>query len=217
MITVNILDDHRASVESWAEKLNNSDAVRVTGEYYNIDSARKGLTESNLPDVFLLDVELPDGNGLDFCKELTGRFPGLKIIVQTHYREPDLCRIALKYKARGFLLKEDGSEERMAAIISVNAGKTYISAKIKKIIDDDPLRRSPIPTRRERIFLHHLGEGLTYEEIAAEMESNKVNINEIRKRLFIKFKVKNAPQLISKAFKMGYLPVPENFLDDKKG
>ena len=100
MINLQIVDDHKMVVESLSKQINESGKAQVTGAYYDLASCRKGL-ESSVPDIMLLDIGLPDGDGVDFCKEITKKYPNLKIIMLTSYKEFSIAKRALHNGAKG--------------------------------------------------------------------------------------------------------------------
>ena len=205
MITVNLIEDHKGIAESLASFLNNSGIVRVTAQYFDINSARNKLAYKPRPDVLLLDVALPDGSGIDFCKELNQHYPALKIIIYTNYTECNVCKIALKYKAKGFLLKSCDLQEILSAITTVYANKRYICEEMEGKYYAN-LTPTIVPTPREHEVLRYLSKGLINKQIAVKMSCGEENIHAFRNKLFIKFKCKNVAELIAKAYEMGFLP-----------
>ncbi|MDR0836409.1 MAG: response regulator transcription factor, partial [Tannerella sp.] len=138
MITVKIIEDHKMIVESLSSMLNNSGNITVTAQLNDLSSARLSL-EDSLPDVLLLDVSLPDGSGLDFCKEMMTLHPQLKIIVYTQYTECNVYRVAMKYQAKGFVSKKCEFREILSAIETVYAGDEYICDEVEDKSNVNPL------------------------------------------------------------------------------
>ena len=81
-INVAIVDDHKMVVKSLSKLINESDIAFISKVYYDIQACKSGLKET-LPDVLLLDVGLPDGDGVDFCAEIIKEYPDLKIVMLT--------------------------------------------------------------------------------------------------------------------------------------
>jgi len=95
MITIQIVDDHKLVVESLSKLVNESGIAHVSDVYYDIQSCREGLIKDR-PDILLLDIGLPDGDGVEFCGELTKQYTGLKIIMLTIYKEFSIAKRAFE-------------------------------------------------------------------------------------------------------------------------
>jgi DNA-binding NarL/FixJ family response regulator len=82
MIEVQIVDDHRMVVESLTKLINETSIAQISKSYYDLAACREGLAEG-LPDILLLDIGLPDGDGVNFCDEIKKQYTELKIIMLT--------------------------------------------------------------------------------------------------------------------------------------
>ncbi|MDR2026035.1 MAG: response regulator transcription factor, partial [Prevotellaceae bacterium] len=103
MISVQIVDDHNLFADSFSGTINESKFAHVTGVYYSLKSCREGLAKQ-LPDVILLDIEMGDGDGIEFCAEITKTYPALKVIMVTGFREFNIAKHALHNGAHGYIL-----------------------------------------------------------------------------------------------------------------
>ncbi|MDR2384123.1 MAG: response regulator transcription factor [Tannerella sp.] len=203
MITIKIIEDHKMIAESLSLMLNRNEKIIVTAQLFDIKSARKSL-EEHLPDVLLLDVGLPDGNGLDFCRELLTLYPQLKIIIYTNYTECNVYKVAMKYQAKGFVLKNCEFKEILSAIETVHKGGHYVCTGIEEKCNTNPTP-AIILTPREKEILEYLARGMTTKQIAKRIFRSIENVNSFRDKLFFKFDVKNVAELIKKAMDCGYL------------
>jgi DNA-binding NarL/FixJ family response regulator len=203
MITVKIIEDHVMIAESLSSMLNGSEKITVTAQLHDLAAARESLKES-LPDILLLDVALPDGNGLDFCRELIGLYPNLKVIIYTNYTECNVYKVAMKYCAKGFVLKNCAFREILSAIETVYEGGQYVCSKMAERCSENS---SPaiILTPREKEILEYLSRGMTTKQTAKAIFRSEDNVNSFRDKLFFKFEVKNVAGLIKKAMDCGYL------------
>jgi DNA-binding NarL/FixJ family response regulator len=203
MITVKIIEDHQVLAESLSSALDKSKKIIVTAQLFDLESARKSLKE-HICDVVLLDVALPDGNGLEFCKELSVLYPRLKVIIFTNYTECNVYKVAMKYKARGFVLKTCPFKEIVSAIEAVYEGEEYVCSGVKERCSANP---SPaiILTPREQEILEYLSRGMTTKLIAKEINRTEDNVKSFREKLFVKFDVKKETELIKKAMDCVYL------------
>jgi DNA-binding NarL/FixJ family response regulator len=170
----------------------------VSAIYYDLDSCRKGLT-SFRPDVLLLDVELPDGNGVDFCAEILTLYPDLKILMLTGYEELSIAQRSLHNGAFGYVLKNVLSEEVLVGIQEVNSGNKYICEKIDERLNEKAKEKTFYLTAREKNVLQFIVEGYTNPEIAERLFLSKDSVKTYRKRLLVKFKVNNSVGLVKKA------------------
>ena len=198
MINVSILDDHKVVVKSLSKLINDSGIAHVTDVYYTVSSGRSGLAKA-LPDVLLLDIGLPDGDGVDFCAELTKAYPGLKIIMLTSYKEFNVAKRSLYNGALGYILKNAEPEEIFTGIETVNAGKQFLCEEIdvllKAKVNDEVVWFSS----REKEILQYIVDGYTNREIAQKIFRDEETVKTHRRNLLIKFDVGNTAQMIKKA------------------
>jgi DNA-binding NarL/FixJ family response regulator len=197
-IRVAIVDDHKILTEGLQRIINESGVANVSDIYYDLDSCRKGLI-SFCPDVLLLDVHLPDGNGSDFCAEIKKRYPGLKIMILTSYNDFSIAKRSLHNGALGYVLKNAMSEEIICGIETVNAGETFLCDEIdilmKKKKKDDIIWL----TIREKEVLQLIAEGYTDPEIAGKLFLSRETIKGYRKDLLLKFNAANSVVLVKTA------------------
>jgi DNA-binding NarL/FixJ family response regulator len=203
MITVKVVDDHNVISEGISSLLNKSGKVTVTAQIDNLDSARKSL-EEQLPDILLLDLCFPSGSGLDFLREVCVRYPRLKVIICTTLTECNPCKTAMKYNAKGYVLKNNAMEELLLAIETVYEGGKYMCRMMADICKDDPYPPF-ILSPREQEVLEYIEVGLTSKQIARMIDRDVENVNSYRDRLFTKFGVHSVGALISKAVRCGFL------------
>ena len=203
MIKLNILDDHKMVVSSLSKMINESGTAQVTDAYYNIESCRQGL-EKTIPDILLLDIGLPDGDGVDFCAELKNRFPELKIIMLTTYKGLNIAKRALHNGALGYILKNAEIEEVLLGINTVNNGEQFLCEEIDLLLSSRANRNEKIVwiSNREKEVLELIAEGLTSDQIAVRLSIHKDTVKTYRDNLFAKVKVKNMAELIKKAYEM---------------
>lgn len=195
MIKVNITDDHRIVVESLSKILNEScDDIKVERCFYDIESCLKGL-KAEIPDVLLLDIQLPDGDGVEFCAKLKAKHPDMKVIMLTSFSESSIVKRSLGSGAKGYILKNVDINELIEGIRIVNDGKTYISKDIRATIDHT--KESAIwLTNRERQILALLAEGLSTAEIAQKLSRDEETVRSHRKNIMLKLNAKNIAEAV---------------------
>jgi two-component system, NarL family, response regulator DevR len=172
-VRVFLVDDHEVVRRGVAEVLEDDPGITVVGE---AGSAAEALVRvpAVRPDVVLIDMRLPDGNGADLCRDLRGRVEGLHCLVLTSYSEQEALDAAVRAGASGFLLKQIRGPALASAVRTVAAGGTMFDDMGPAI----PRTRVPgaaggdrlgLLTDQERTVLRLIGEGLTNRQIGQRM------------------------------------------------
>ncbi|GHT39760.1 DNA-binding response regulator [Bacteroidia bacterium] len=195
MINVQIVDDHKILAAGLLRIINGSGVAEVSAIYYDLDSCRKGLI-SGCPDVLLLDVELPDGNGVDFCDEIKVLYPDLKIMMLTCFGEFIIAKRSLSNGALGYVLKNALPEELIAGIQKVNSGEKFLCAEMDMRSKERKDEQILYLTSREKSVLQLIAEGFTNPEIAGHLFLSKDSIKTYRRNLLMKFNAKNSLMMV---------------------
>jgi DNA-binding NarL/FixJ family response regulator len=201
MIDIQIVDDHKLVVESLSRMIDDSGIARITGKYYDLKSCRKGLHKGS-SGVILLDIELPDGNGVDFCAEIRRDYPELKIVMLTSYKEFNIAKHALYNGALGYVLKNSDPKEIFIGIETVSRGEQFLCEEISLLLKDKKDTKAIWLTKREKEILGYIAEGYTTKEIADMIFRDMETVKQYRKKLFIKLEAKNMADLIRKGYEM---------------
>ena len=204
MIKVFIADDHKMVVQSLSNMINESEIARITEAYYDLKSCRAGLAKS-LPDVLLLDIGMPDGDGVEFCAEMTKIHPGLKVVMLTSYKEFNVAKRALHSGAIGYVLKNAESEEIFAAIETVNEGERFLCEEIDILMKSRPKEEGTWISSREKEILQSIADGYTTKEIADMIFRDEETVRTVRKNLLIKFVARNTPEMVKKAYEQNQI------------
>lgn len=194
MIEVIIVDDHKILVEGLVKLINASDIAIVTDVCFDAKSCRN-ILKSNMPDVLLLDVSLPDTDGMKLCKELKELYPELKILVLSSFSEYSIIKKMLENGAKGYTLKSVLYEELIKGIQSVAYGQTFICHELESQIkkkSDSPVWLTP----RENDILKLIAEGYTNSEIAEKLFLSPETIKGYRNNLLFKLGAKNTAMLV---------------------
>lgn len=175
MVTrVFVVDDHEVIRRGIAALVGTESDLELVGEASTVAEAQ-ALVPAREPDVVVLDVRLPDGNGVELCRELQSRHAGIRCLILTSFDDHSALMDAIIAGAAGFVLKGVVSEELVGAIRTVGAGQSLLSAKKTEAMlnwlrreqeQADPLRELTV---REREVLQLIGEGLTNREISSRM------------------------------------------------
>jgi DNA-binding NarL/FixJ family response regulator len=197
MITVHITDDHKVLVEGLKILIEESKTITVTGVSYSLKECRQVL-EFRKPDVLLLDINLPDGSGIDFCNEVRKKYPQIKILILTTHNEYFVAKQVMDNGASGYILKNSLSEEVIAGIETVMDGETFLCDEIDILMNKRAHQQIWLTTR-EKELLKLIVEGLTNQEIADKLFLSFETIKTYRKNLIIKLGAKNSMVLVKMA------------------
>jgi two-component system, NarL family, response regulator DevR len=168
-----LVDDHEVVRRGVAEVLEDDARIVVAGEAGSCAEALARVPAVR-PDVVLLDMRLPDGDGATLCRELIARMPGLRCLVLTSYSEQDAFDAAVRAGASGFLLKQVRGPALVSAVHTVATGGTLWDDVTRTV----PRSRGPAAaggdrlamlTDQERSVLRLIGEGLTNRQIGERM------------------------------------------------
>ena len=192
-----IVDDHRVLVEGLNKLFDNSDTVDVIGVAYSGKECRIALRKE-LPDVILLDINLPDVSGIDLCKEIKTENPEIKIVALSSFNEYTIVRRMIENGASGYVVKNAMPEEIILSVETVANNEIFLCEEIDLLMrnrSNNPIWLTP----REKELLKYIVEGLTNHEIAEKMYLGVETINSYRKNLLIKLGAKNTAVLVRMA------------------
>ncbi len=201
MIKLHIVDDHIMVVESLSKLIHESGIAEVIGAFYDLKSYRKAVGKE-LPDILLLDIALSDGDGVEFCAELKEKYPTLKIIMLTTYKEFNIAKRALHNGALGYILKNAESDEMLLGIETVYKGKQFLCEEIDVLLVEKKDEEVVWLSNREKEVLKHVADGYTTKEIAALIYRDAETVKTYRRNLLVKLRAKNVAVLIKKAYEM---------------
>ena len=183
-ITVLCVDDHAIVREGIVSLVEGDPDLRVVGE---AESAKQAIIafRATTPDVTVIDLRLPDGDGIDVIKELRRDFPQARFVVLTSSEGDMDMRRAIEAGAQAFLIKGAIRKELRQIIKTVHAGGRYIPAEVAQKIADH--LDSPAPTTRELEVLKLVGEGLRNKEIAGRLsigeDTVKMHLRNVMRKL----------------------------------
>ncbi|MDR0753845.1 MAG: response regulator transcription factor [Prevotellaceae bacterium] len=198
MITVHITDDHKMLIEGLILSINESNVAKVTGTSSSLAQCRTAL-DTEITDVLLLDINLPDGSGVDFCSEVKQKYPDLKVLILTTHNEYSIAKRVMHNGASGYILKNALSEEVITGIETVMSGQIFLCDEIDVLIK----KRNENPiwlTVREQDLLRLIIDGYTNQEIADKMYLSVETIKTYRKNLLLKLGARNSMVMVKMAF-----------------
>lgn len=207
VIRVLLVDDHRIVLEGLRVLLAPLPYVTVVGSATTAAEAYQ-LARHTRPHVVLLDLNLPDGNGIDVCRQLLAEQPTLRVVALTTLSERSYLLRMLQAGAAGYVLKNALPEELAEALAKVCAGKKFLSEEMQELLLQTEASDSvaaPILTRREKEVLLSIADGLTSQEMAAKLFVSNLTIETHRRNLLTKFAVPNTAMLIKYAAHHGMI------------
>lgn len=199
-IRIFLADDHPALRAGLAAILNGQPDLKVVGE---AGTGREALDAVTDAEVFIVDLRMPDGDGVHVIRRLRERDPEIKVLVLTTFdNEEDVFR-ALEAGARGYLLKDTTSEELVASIRQVHAGERHLPHAIASRLADRLVR--PTLTPRELDVLRLVAKGRTNKELAAAMFVSEETVKTHMKSLFLKLGVHDRAEAVSVSLQRGII------------
>ncbi|WP_432503261.1 response regulator [Kineococcus arenarius] len=173
-VRVFLLDDHEIVRRGLRELLESEGDLEVVGEASTAAEALRRIPAAR-PDVAVLDARLPDGSGIDVCRQVRSDSPEIKALVLTSFDDDEALFAAIMAGAAGYLLKQVRSADLLQAVRAVAAGQSLLDPAVTARVLDrmragertDPRIASLTPT--ERTVLEHIAEGLTNRQIGERM------------------------------------------------
>jgi DNA-binding NarL/FixJ family response regulator len=202
-IKVFITDDHYMVVEGIRSLLQNEKEVEWLGHASNADSCMAFL-QQQLPEVILMDINMPGKSGIDLCKEVKEKYPVIAIIGLSTFSQQSYIQKMMDNGASGYVLKNATKEELMDAIETVAKGRNYYSFDVAQIMNRHQTDEI-ILTRREHEVLDLIADGLTNNEVAEKLFISSATVDTHRKNLLCKFNAKNIASLIKTAMQLNMI------------
>ncbi|MFC9980672.1 response regulator [Gordonia sp. NPDC127522] len=189
MIRVFLVDDHEIVRRGLVELLDSVSDVEVVGEAATVAQALARIPAVS-PDVAVLDVRLPDGNGIELCRELLSKVDGLRCLMLTSLTDDEAMMDAILAGASGYVIKDITGMELAQAIAEVGAGRSLLDNRAAAALMDRLRARQDAAepaddglSEQDRTLLALLGEGLTNRQIAARMHLAEKTVKNYVSRL----------------------------------
>jgi len=167
------------------------------------------LAEELRPDVVVMDVAMPELNGIEATRRLKESVPHTRILALSMHKDSVYVREILRAGARGYLLKDSGASDLVAAVRTVAAGEGYLSPAVSNAVLDDYRRHVTDPidllTSREREVLQMLAEGKTNKEIAGVLNLSVYTVDAHRGRIMEKLNLHSINELVRFALRSGLI------------
>ena len=212
MTRVLIADDDDLMRAGLRELLSNDPSIEILGE---ASTGRQAVERARrlAPDVVLMDVRMPDLDGIAATRELSRALPGVRVLILTTFEQDDHIFPSLRAGASGFLLKRTRPEELIAAVHTVAAGDSLLSPSVTRRVIDR-MAQHPVPeladqarlealTPRERDVLGLVARGLANREIADALTVEESTIRSHVKRILMKLGLRDRVQAVIFAYESG--------------
>ena len=213
MIKLLIIDDHPLVTDGIRTMLKDAAYLEIAGTARTAKAAIAFLRDCPPVDVILMDINLPDMDGIRLCELIRDTHKEVKILGLTYINEAAIITQLIKKGANGYLIKDMEREELIHAIDQVMDGTLYLSkAANEKVLRqlreyDIPGKTAPVITRREKEILQLLYKGHTSQEIAGQLYLSVYTVDTHRRNLLQKFNVHNTQALLHVMREMGLLDV----------
>lgn len=204
-----LVDDHKIVREGLRALIEKQPGMQIAGEAENGRDATE-MTKKLLPDVIIMDVSMPDMNGIEATRRILSESPEVKILALSMHCDRKFAIEMLKAGASGYLLKEAAFEELTQAIRAILSGHIYLCHKISDVIvknyiqtADEKTSAFSILTGREREALQLLAEGITTRDIATRLGVGVKTVETYRQHIMDKLKIHSIAELTKFAIREG--------------
>jgi two-component system response regulator NreC len=212
-IRILVADDHRVLRAGLKLLLERQPGFEVVAEAAD-GRQTVDLAKVHSPDIVLLDIAMPNLNGIEAARQINAHQPGVGIIILSMHADESYLLRALKSGAKGYLLKDAGEDDVIQAVRAVNDGKAFFSPAISKLLVEDYVRQLQqqgledvydLLTPREREITQMLAEGKSSKEIAALLFLSPYTVDTHRKTILQKLNVHSVPELMLYAMRKGII------------
>jgi two-component system, NarL family, response regulator NreC len=216
-ITIVVADDHNIVRRGLVSLLSLSERFEIVGEAEDGRSAVERVLETR-PDVVLMDISMPNLNGLEATRKIKNQAPEVKVLMLSAHDNEAYVLESIRCGGNGYVLKNSSAEDLHAAITAVHSGQAFFSPGISKILADDYLRRvregiqdndipqpGPRLTQREREILQLIAEGKTHQQIADMLHISVRTVDTHRNNIIQKLDIHDTAGLVTYAIKNGII------------
>lgn len=213
MIRILLADDHAVVRSGLRALLQQQDGLQVVGEASDGREA-VALVENLQPDVVVMDLTMPNLNGVEAARQITSKFPQMAVVILSMHSDEAYVLRALKAGARGYLLKEAAEADLISAIRAVQQGKAFFSPAVSKVLVQDYIRQLQdrdiedsyeLLTPRERELLQLFAEGKSNKDVANMLNLSVYTVETHRGNMMEKLGLHTVPELILYAVRKGVI------------
>ena len=207
-IRLMLADDHRMLREGLSRSMSEH-GFDVVGE------ARDGVEAVNMayslnPDVILMDVSMPEMDGVEACRQVRAAVPGTKVVMLTMHADQEVLANAIRAGACGYLVKDCSTEEIAGAVRMASSGETALSPQLAASMLDEvrkldmaPSREERVVTKREEEVLQLIADGCSTSEVADQMYISQKTVKNHLASIYQKLDARDRTQAVLQAVRMG--------------
>lgn len=209
-INVMLADDHdlvRAAMRMLIESFH---GVNIVAEVGRVSAILPAVLEHK-PDILLLDLGFPDGNGLDMAKQVLEQAPATRVLVFSMYAKDEYVREALKMGVSGYLLKQSATSELEVSIRAIAAGEVYLSPAISRQVvndyvsrDEQAEQKTPLTARQTQV-LRCVAAGQSSKQVARELGLSVKTVEAHRAEIMRRLQVHDVSGMVRYAIRIGLI------------
>lgn len=207
-IRILLADDHAVVRQGFKMILGAQSDMEIVGEAANGREAVERAEELR-PDIVVMDVAMPELNGIEATRRLAGSVPHTRVVALSMHKDSVYVREILRAGARGYLLKDSPAGDLVSAVRAVASGQSYLSPAVSNAVLDDYRKHVTNPidllTSREREVLQMLAEGKTNKEIAGVLNLSVYTVDAHRGRIMEKLNLHSINELVRFAVRNGLI------------
>jgi len=209
-----LVDDHKILRDGIRSLVKGYDDIEVIGEASDGKTALQMVKEL-LPDLVVMDISMPDMNGIDATRKIQNEHPDVKVIALSMHHDKQFVSEIFRAGASGYLIKDSAFDELDHAIRVVMSGKTYINPQIASLVVESLVSQSSTPhpqsfsllTEREREVLQLIAEGRSTKQIAFDLSVSSKTVESHRRQVMGKLNIRSVAELTKFAIREGLTSV----------
>ena len=209
-----LVDDHKILREGIRSLVKGYNDMEVIGEAADGRAALQMVADDQ-PDVVIMDISMPDLNGIDATRLIHDKYPDVKVIALSMHHDKQFVSEIFRAGASGYLIKDSAFDELEHAIRVVMSGKTYINPHIASLVVESLVSQSPTPgpqafsllTEREREVLQLIAEGRSTKQIAVDLRVSSKTVESHRRQVMGKLNIRSVAELTKYAIREGLTTV----------
>lgn len=208
-----LVEDHELVRKGVRSIIDMDQTIEIIGEYDRANKAISALDDGNIPDIILMDISMPEMTGLEASKLIGEKYPDIKIIILSMYKDEEYVMEGLNFNIAGYVVKDSVADEILVAIEKVLSGGKFFSREVidtalnsyKEIKKEKKKAESVQLTKREIEVLNDISDGLKSQEIADKLFISERTVEAHRGNIMKKLHAKNMAELIKKAMNLGLI------------
>jgi len=209
-----LVDDHKILRDGIRSLVKGYDDIEVIGEAPDGKTALQ-MVKDLLPDLVVMDISMPDMNGIDATRKIRNEHPDIKVIALSMHHDKQFVSEIFRAGASGYLIKDSAFDELDHAIRVVMSGKTYINPQIASLVVESLVSQSSTPhpqsfallTDREREVLQLIAEGRSTKQIAFDLSVSSKTVESHRRQVMGKLNIRSVAELTKFAIREGLTSV----------